>query len=144
MPALPPVTEETLESFSKSELLEIILKQFSLIETLREENLELRVRIIKLEEQVAKLSKNSSTSSKPPSSDIVKPEKHKSEGSGKPGGQPGHSGRTRKPFGPDIVDEIKQYALVACPECQTTLSVQDQTEPWIQQVAEIPEKLIPI
>ena len=53
------ITRQNLESLSKNQLIELIL---SLIQ-----------KIQALEEKVAVLSKDSSTSSKPPSSDIVKP-----------------------------------------------------------------------
>jgi len=94
--------------------------------------------------KVASLSKNSSTSSKPPSSDIVKPPKPKSSGSGKSGGQKGHPGFWHKPFKPEEIDEIKEYRLSECPDCHIPLGPVQQTEPWIQHTAELPEKLIHI
>jgi len=39
-------------------------------------------------------------------------------------------------------DEGKEYRLSQCPSCQTPLGPEHQTEPWIQQTAELPEKLI--
>jgi hypothetical protein len=68
----------------------------------------LRARIAELEAEIARLKKNSSTSSKPPSSDIVKPPKR----TGKPGrpkkrkigGQPGHERRLREPFAREELD----------------------------------------
>ena len=63
-------------------------------------------RIATLEKQVAELSKNSSNSSKPPSSDIVKPAKPKpTTGSARQGGQPGHKGISRQPFESNQIDE---------------------------------------
>jgi len=66
-----------------------------------------------LNDQVARLTKNSSTSSKPPSSDIVKPPKPTScpPSNGKPGGQVGHAKHERTPFPPDQVHEIRRYQL---------------------------------
>jgi len=58
-------------------------------------------RIEELEETIAKLKKNSSNSSKPPSSDIVKPPKQMGKGSkkkGKRGGQTGHPRHQRQAF----------------------------------------------
>jgi len=53
-----------------------------------------------LSEQIAKLSRNSSNSSKPPSSDIVKPPSPKQSDEARcQGGQPGHKGINRQPFG---------------------------------------------
>jgi transposase len=75
-------------------------------------------RIAELEAQVAQLKKNSSTSSKPPSSDLVKPKPKPtpgSKGKGKRkrrrGGQPGHDKHERKPFGPDEIDDAYDYEL---------------------------------
>jgi uncharacterized coiled-coil protein SlyX len=64
---------------------------------------ELRAQVARLSEQVAKLAKNSSNSSKPPSSDIVKPPKPKPKGKRKNerrkiGGQKGHPKHDRQPF----------------------------------------------
>jgi transposase len=67
----------------------------------------------KLQDQVARLKRNSSNSSKPPSSDIVKPKK------GPPGrkrrrrigGQPGHPRQERIPFAPDDIDTMLFHEL---------------------------------
>ena len=74
-------------------------------EGLRQENRQLREivetlnrKLITLEEKLAASKKNSRNSSKPPSSDIVKPKKPKTsenEGKRKAGGQPGHPKHTR-------------------------------------------------
>ena len=47
----------------------------AIIQQLLEENIFLKERIKLLEEKIARLEKNSGNSSKPPSSDIVKPAK---------------------------------------------------------------------
>jgi len=57
----------------------------------------------------AQLKKDSSTSSKPPSSDIVKPPKSKDKDrrtKRKIGAQPGHKQNLRKPIAPEWVDVI--------------------------------------
>src|SRR5436190_21143278 len=73
-----------------------------------------------LEAKLAALTKNSSTSSKPPSSDLVKPPKP-GRGQQLPrrlrGAQPGHTKHERKPFAPEEVDEVCDYQAEACPEC---------------------------
>jgi hypothetical protein len=62
-------------------------------------------RVQQLEEQVARLSKDSSTSSKPPSSDMVKPPSERRQpGKRKVGGQPSHTGKDRVLLPPDQVD----------------------------------------
>lgn len=70
-------------------------------------------RIRELEEQIARLKKNSSNSSKPPSSDIVKPKspKPRRKGKRKRGGQFGHRKHMRLAFGPEQVDETIEYEL---------------------------------
>ena len=62
-------------------------------------NAGLTKQVTRLTDKIAKLSKNSSNSSKPPSSDIVKPPKPKqSDEPSRQGGQPGHKGVNRRPF----------------------------------------------
>jgi transposase len=73
-------------------------------------------RIAQLEAEVARLKKNSGNSSKPPSSDIVKPPKpeaSKHRGKRSIGGQPGHGKHERKPFDPEEVDRIVECELPA-------------------------------
>jgi transposase len=84
-----------------------------IIKQLTEENKQLRVYIKLLEEKIAKLEKNSSNSSKPPSSDIVKPTKvvRKLFRRRKRGGQHGHKKFIRQPFGSEQVDEVIEYEL---------------------------------
>jgi len=71
-------------------------------------------RIKELELELAKAKKDSTTSSKPPSSDITKPKpKPKKSKRRKPrkGGQPGHQQQLREPLPPDRVDEIIEYEI---------------------------------
>jgi len=99
--------------------------------------------VAELTATVAKLFKNSSNSSKPPSSDIVKPPKAegKSEGKGKAkgrrrkiGGQPGHTKHEREPFGPDQVNCVWAYELDDCPACGGRLKPLKRAPRVIQQV----------
>lgn len=90
------------------------------IARLSEEVKTLTGKIAALEMQLAKAKKNSRTSSKPPSSDIVKPPKPPStrpDGKRKIGGQPGHPKQERAPFAPEDVNEVHTYTLEACPDC---------------------------
>ncbi len=94
-------------------------------------------RIGQLEEQLAKAQKNSSTSSKPPSSDIVKPNKSvgkKGSNRRKAGGQPGHARHDRKPFFPEEIDQTYEYSLDACPDCGHALQGSQKPAYIIQQV----------
>ncbi len=92
----------------------IIEKQRQYIKLLEEKIHTMELYIAKLEERIAQLEKNSGNSSKPPSSDIVKPKKTTRKVSRKKrkrGGQQGHRKFTRKPFEPEQVDEVIEYEL---------------------------------
>ena len=81
---------------------------------------QLEARIKELEQR---LNKNSSNSSKPPSSDgLSKPPRTSSlreNGKNKSGGQPGHKGETLKQT--ETPDIIKKHVLTTCPNCQHSL-----------------------
>ena len=84
------------------------------IAELKQEIIQLREEIRLLKEDIARLKKDSGNSSKPPSSDIVKPKKTTRKVSRKQrkrGGQFGHRRFTRKPFEPEQVDEVIEYEL---------------------------------
>ena len=98
-------------------------------------------RIEELETQIAKLKKNSSTSSKPPSSDIVKPPRKGKRGKRKIGGQPEHTKHERPPFAADQVDEVHEHGLDGCPDCGGPLELTDDV-PRVVQQAELMEKLV--
>ncbi len=95
-------------------------------------------RISDLEADLAKARKNSSTSSKPPSSDIAKPPKKpktsKKRGKRKKGAQPGHPKHERDPFSAEEVDCVYDYVLDSCPDCGTHLLEPDEAPRVIQQV----------
>ena len=84
----------------------------------------MELRVAALEAQLAKAQKNSTNSSKPPSSDITKSPRARSAKKGKlrRGGQPGHPRHERPPFQPDEIDRQVDYHLSHCPDCggQTT------------------------
>lgn len=91
---------------------------------LRAENADLKARLERLERLLAKAQKDSSTSSKPPSSDIVKPPKTKptrQQGKRRAGGQPGHE-RHERTFRPEEVDVRHAHILDCCPKgCSSDL-----------------------
>lgn len=103
----------------------------------------LTAKVDDLTARVAKLSKNSSNSSKPPSSDIVNPQaanradrrRLQKEGR-KKGGQLGHPKWERKPFGSDEVDPI-EYTLESCPVCSGRLEKLSDEEPKTMQQVEL-------
>ena len=74
---------------------------------------ELMARVAELELQLAKATKDSSNSSKSPSSDIVKPPAKKTgrRKKSKRGGQPGHQKQVREPLPPERVDEQITYEI---------------------------------
>jgi len=81
---------------------------------LQQEIRQLRADNQKLQDQIARLKRNSSNSSKPPSSDIVKPEKKgtsRGKRKRKIGGQKGHPRHERIPFAPDDIGPIVPYEL---------------------------------
>lgn len=103
---------ENLQQLSPEQLISIIVQQQRLIE-----QLQLEIERLKLQQQ-----SNSQNSSKPPSTDLIqKSEKPKtkteasSEEKRKPGGQPGHPGKTRKGFG--RVDRYEVLRPQICPQC---------------------------
>lgn len=111
----------------------------ALIAQLQDENRQLRDTIRLLQEDIARLKKNSGNSSKPPSSDIVKPQtpprgRRKKR---KRGGQPGHGKNTRVSFAPEQVDKVIEYELRAADA--------DGLEPlddwYVLQQVTLPEKL---
>ncbi len=96
----------------------------------------LQERVESLERKVAQLSKNSSTSSKPPSSDITKPKpKKRKKGKRKIGAQHGHPKHERPPFPDDEIASFHDYRLDACPECDNPdVTFLDQPPRIIQQM----------
>ncbi len=102
----------------------------------------------KVEEQAAeikdlkrRLGQDSSNSNKPPSTDPPSKARRKKRGRGggkrKPGGQPGHAGKTRALLSPEKVDEIHDHKPSACGSCGRKLRGRD-TSPLRHQVTEVP------
>lgn len=95
-------------------------------------------RIAELEARLARLEKNSGNSSKPPSSDIVKPprgdRKKKGKKKRKRGGQPGHPKHIRPAFPPEQIDQTKDYKFDCCPQCEGQLQLLDTPASTLQQV----------
>ncbi len=120
------VSNDDLYQLSKEELVEIV-------KALQDE-------IVRLKE-ILKL--DSKTSSKPPSQDIIKKSEKKkfasdaeeTESKRKPGGQPGHEGKTRKGFG--RVDRTEILRPGICPHCGGTHFTGETMNVEIQQVAQL-------
>ena len=103
----------------------------------------LQNKVYTLEQQVAKLSKNSSNSGKRPSSDDIT-KKNKKSGKGKKrkiGAQPGHEAHFRHPFTEDEINNFVPHPLTECPICNGEVFLMDSPPRIIQQM-EIPERPI--
>jgi len=107
-----PLERTTLTEMPVSTLVEIILKQQEMIQQLFEE----------VERLKQIINRDSQTSSKPPSSDLVKrsekpPDETEDSAAGKrrAGGQPGHEGKTRQGFG--RVDRTEFLRPAQCSHC---------------------------
>jgi transposase len=96
----------------------------------------LRRQVADLTAQLAAARKNSGNSSKPPSSDIVKPPRPTAikGGKRKRGGQPGHPRHERPPFAAEEIDERIDYKLSVCPECGGRVTPLDLPSRAVQQV----------
>jgi len=113
------------------------------------------VEIIKgLEAEIARLkeivSLDSKTSSKPPSQDIIKKSEKKEsreetssdKEKRKPGGQPGHEGKTRRGF--ERIDRIEKLEQKVCPQCGGIHIKTGNEKVESQQVAQFVAKPIEI
>ncbi len=108
----------------------IIEKQAAEIKTLKEI-------VERLQEEITRLKKDSSNSSKPPSSDIVKPTKviRRLARKRKRGGQHGHRKFSRQPFKPEQVDEVIEYEL----RDKDAVGLKPLDEWFVIQQVELPE-----
>ena len=112
-----------------------------LIEKQAEEIKMLKEHIKVLEEKIARLEKNSSNSSKPPSSDIINPQpENKKKTKRKIGGQKGHQKHNRPLFESSEIDQTIIHKLPAKEIRRRGLIPIEQTESALQQI-DLPEKL---
>ena len=91
--------------------------------------LQLSARIEELERKVAQLTKDSSNSSKPPSSDgpasKPKPRPARKSRKRKPGGQPGHKGKKRELVPVEDVTRIEEIVPAECGGCRQPFGSED-------------------
>jgi transposase len=106
------------------------LQQINL--TLQAEIDQLRAALEDVKEQLAEAKKDSSTSHKPPSSDLVKP--LTTPTNGKPGAQPEHPGHFRSPYLPEELTGSFDYRYCQCPDCGGELNTLPDPVRIIQQV----------
>jgi transposase len=123
----------------------------TLIEGLRQEIAELRLENVALRQEVAdlqrQLSKDSHTSSKPPSSDGLgkKPRiagSLRDSSDKKSGGQVGHKGDTLRQT--DTPDIIKHHTAACCAHCRAKLTAAMKTGVKKRQVFDLPEPRLEI
>jgi transposase len=145
---LPPkLNSEILKQLATEKLVEMIVEQARAIEQLKSRVIELGQEIEKL-----KISRglDSTTSSKPPSSALLKKSEKKLEAQiefretpkRKPGGQPGHPGKTRKGFG-----RVDRFEILRPQVCRCCGQGEFSGEPIkidTQQVAHLVESPIEI
>ena len=104
---------------------------------LREENQALRKENQELKE---KLNINSSNSSIPPSQDPHRAKSPKTSKGRRPGGQPGHTGHSRKLFPPDQVQKFVNILPKSCPICgEGTLDTNSPISTERRQQIDLPE-----
>ena len=125
-----------IEQLSQAELVELVLGLQKIIQELQE----------KLAIATSKSQTTSQTSSQPPSLDLIQKSetakvKAEKEQKKKPGGQPGHQGRTRKGFGRVERYEISQPEICQwCGSRELSEAISHQT----QQVACLADKPIEV
>jgi transposase len=145
---LPPeLDRERLNQWTKEELVEMIIGQAIAINQLQATIEELKQEIEKL-----RVSRDidSKTSSKPPSSDLLKKSEHKKTenqtptdvSKRKPGGQLGHPGKTRIGFG--RVDRYEILRPIRCSCCGQTEFSHEPVKVETQLVAQLVERPIEI
>ncbi len=119
---------------------ELIAESRALVEQQAQQIERLTQRVAVLELQLAKARKDSTTSSKPPSSDLTKPKPlrpPRRPRRAKRGGQPGHPRNLRVPLPPERVDEQIDYEITAADIQRLELTPTDEFE--IIQHIELPE-----
>src|SRR5215475_7910674 len=108
------------------------------VHDLQQQVADLRAVVDQLRQQLAAARKDSATSSKPPSSDIVKPPKPAPADEAATrcrGGQPGHARHDRPAFPPEALScPPHQYRLTCCPDCGHDLLPADTAPRLLQQV----------
>ena len=116
------------------------------VEQFRVELARLSAELAATKAELAAAKKNSSNSSKPPSSDIVKkaPDKPKEGKKRKRGAQPGHPRHERPPFAEEDVDYVELRCL-ECPDCHGPVLASKQPPKVLQQVdLNLPSEMISV
>ncbi len=113
------------------------------LEALKTQVATLSATIARLQDQLAAARKDSSTSSKPPSSDLVKPPKPappQGQDRRRIGGQPGHPKHERADFPPEAINGGSfDHRLELCPKCGQDLQPMLTIVPRVIQQVDIQE-----
>jgi transposase len=123
----------------KDVLIERLMRR---IESLLEKMQQLEAENLELKERIARLEKNSATSSKPPSSDIIHSQTTNlvRKKKRKRGGQAGHPKHSRQPFPVEVIDETIVHQLSDEEMKRRKLGELPQTALALQQIS-LPNKL---
>ena len=125
------------DNLSRDELLALVRRLSEDNAALKRQVEQLAADNARLQRELAAARKNSSNSSKPPSSDIVQPRPPGSGRSSSPrkaGGQPGHPQHERAPFPPEQVNRVRTHTLDRCPDCGGRLRRLTDQRRVVQQV----------
>jgi len=153
MTPIVPEKAEEIYAAGKEAVIEALCGQQAEWVELRKQNEILGQKVAQLEKAMARLSKDSSTSHKPPSSDITDPKGSQEPASGadagqaegeekrRRGGQPGHPKHDRELLTAEAIDEIHSHGLGCCPRCAGEDLVLLDVPPRIRQPVELPEIL---
>ena len=136
MSPLEGLDREQLNKLDKEMLIELLLNALGRISQLEKQVAVQAITIQKLQDELAK---NSSNSSKPPSSDGLKKPKTRSlrkKGQRPIGGQAGHKGNTLKMV--NEPDYIELHSVTRCPHCQIDLLDTEPTGHEKRQLFDVP------
>jgi transposase len=114
----------------------IAVEQLKVIEMQQKEIEALKRLVNELIERIGRLEKNSTNSSKPPSSDITKPPKKEGKKGERrtQGAQKGHKKHERPPFSPKQIDHTIVHELSHCPCCGGKLKLVKENAETRQQI----------
>ena len=136
---------ESLQELVKKQAM-LIEQQAEIIKRQEAEIAGLRAQIVELQTTIAPLHKDSRNSTKPPSSDLVKPKTKEAQETGgknrKIGGQKGHKKHERAPFPPKQVDTTIEVTLDKCPICGRALQESEKPAAVHQQLEIAPKPFI--
>ena len=151
MTPMNPDQAEELYASGKAAVVEVLCRQQAGLVAVQQQNELLRQKVALLEQEIARLSKDSSTSHKPPSSAITRPPRRDKPGRGKAagqppngekrkqGGQPGQPKHNRELLPAEVVERVQPYGLGCCPRCESEEVWLVDAPPRVHQQVELRE-----